>query len=186
MHAKEDVMRGAERVPATLQHVTQLPGGTQLAVGVVAAMLACVACGTSPTGPTSAPVAPGTAHVGAAADGGIAVAADNGQQNLTPANFQVRGWECRNSPLPGRVVCSPPNQGFPLVPPPADRPITYTLKVWEGIGCSLASQASCLSAGALILLHPDVYNGQQCESTGQPFSWRPVIGYYECLHTTGS
>ena len=179
-------MRGAERVPATLQQVTQLSGRTQLAVAVVAATLACVACGASPTGPTSAPVAPGTANVGPAADGGSAVAANDGQQNLTPADFQARGWECRNSPVPGRVVCSRPNQGFPLVPLPADRPTTYTLKVWEGVGCSLATPASCTSAGELILLHPDVYNGQQCESTGQTFLWRPVIGYYECLHTTGS
>ena len=111
-------MRGAERFLATLQHVTQLWGRTQLAVAVVAATLACVACGDSPTGPT-APVAPGTASVGLAEDGGSAVAANNGQQNLTPADFQARGWECRNSPVPGRVVCSQPNQGFPLVPPPA-------------------------------------------------------------------
>jgi len=97
-----------------------------------------------------------------------------------------RGWTCRNPPVPGRVSCSSPNQGFPTVPPPADRPASYTLKVWQGAGCSLSNLAACSYAGNLILLRPDVYNGQTCESTGDPFIWLPVIGYYECLHTTGS
>ena len=27
---------------------------------------------------------------------------------------------------------------------------------------------------------------QVCESTGAPYISRPVIGYYECLHTVGN
>jgi hypothetical protein len=178
-------MRGALRALTTLRHVTQLSGRIRLAAAA-AGPLALVACGASPTGPTSAPVAPTAADVSPAASGSNAAATDTGQQNLTPADFLTRGWECRNSPVPGRVVCSRPNQGFPLVPPPADRPATYTLMVWEGVGCSLATLPSCSYAGTLILQRVDIYNGQQCESTGEPFIWRPVIGYYECLHTIGS
>jgi hypothetical protein len=47
-------------------------------------------------------------------------------------------------------------------------------------------------AGTILLIRPDLYNGQICEppdepgdSPGEPYIYRPVIGYYECLHTTG-
>jgi hypothetical protein len=93
----------------------------------------------------------------------------------SPDDFAGRGWECRTSPVPGRIACSPPNQGFPAVPPPAERPATYQLKAWQ----------DGTYAGTILLIRPDLYHGQTCESTGEPYIYRPVIGYYECLHGVG-
>ena len=39
--------------------------------------------------------------------------------------------------------------------------------------------------GTEILLRTDIYNGQMCESTGEPYVFRAPIGYYECVHTVG-
>ena len=40
--------------------------------------------------------------------------------------------------------------------------------------------------GTELLLRTDLYNGQLCESTGEKYSFVEVIGYYECIHTTGN
>jgi len=122
----------------------------------------------------STPTSPGAVVEG----GGAPVTNDRIVQDAssaTPEDFAARGWECRTSPVPGRVVCSHPNQGFPVVPPPADRPVTYQLKAWQ----------NGVYAGNILLIRPDIYNGQRCESTDEPFIYRPVIGYYECLHSVG-
>ena len=136
--------------------------------GLVAlSTLALFGC-SMPTAPTSNAVGSSTV---APAVGGRGVQASS----ATPEDFAARGWECRQSPVPGRVACSHPNQGFPLVPPPAERPATYQLKAWQ----------DGAYAGTILLIRPDLYRGQSCESTGEPYIFRPVIGYYECLHTTG-
>lgn len=129
--------------------------------------LAVVGC-SMPTGPS------GAALTAAAATPGIrgsVVQASSG----SPEDFANRGWECRNSPVPGRVVCSHPNQGFPAVPPPEDRPATYQLRAWQ----------DGAFAGNIVLIRPDLYHNQPCDSTGDPYIFRPVIGYYECLQTVG-
>ncbi len=93
----------------------------------------------------------------------------------SPDDFAAHGWECRPSPVPGRVACSHPHQGFPAVPPPADRPPSYTLKAWD----------NGVYVGTISLIRPDLYQGQPCDGSGQPYIFRPVIGYYECLHRIG-
>ena len=35
------------------------------------------------------------------------------------------------------------------------------------------------------LVRGDLYHNQPCDSTGDPYIFRPVIGYYECLHAVG-
>ncbi len=72
----------------------------------------------------------------------------------------------------------PPNQGFPTLgtPPPADRPASFTFMVFDG---------NAIFVGTEILLRTDIYDGQTCESTGEPYAFRAPIGYYECVHTTG-
>jgi hypothetical protein len=98
----------------------------------------------------------------------------------TPDDFVDRGWECRNSPVPGRVVCSRPNQTFPVPAfppdvPPADRAVTVTLLAWENGSF----------AGTIVLIRPEIYRGQPCSSTGEAYVFRPIIGYYECLNRVG-
>lgn len=95
----------------------------------------------------------------------------------TPDDFKARGWNCQNSPVPGRVVCSRPNQAFPVPAfppnvPPQDRPVTVTLLAWE----------NGVFAGTILLIRPEVYAGQPCSSTGEAYIFRPIIGYYECLN----
>jgi hypothetical protein len=160
--------------------------------GRIATLLSACAviagCSGQPTAPTATGAANPQAILGATAT------VDQSQltvqaANLTPDDFAARGWECRSSPVPGRRVCSRPNQGFPAVPPPADRPPSFTLLAWQ----------DGLFDGTIVLLRPDLYcgadvsdplgtctrNAPSCDATGEPYIFRPVIGYYECLHKVG-
>jgi hypothetical protein len=96
----------------------------------------------------------------------------------SPSELQGRGWTCFTPPVPNRIVCSHPNQGFPVVgnPPPEDRPASYQLWVFDGAG---------VFHGTELLIRTDLYKGQVCESTGAPYVLVPIIGYYECVHTPG-
>jgi hypothetical protein len=110
----------------------------------------------------------------------------------SPAELIARGWTCFTPPpFPTRTVCSRPNQGFPVVatPPPADRPATFTIWVYE----------NGQFVGTELLLRPDLYCGADvsdpagtctrqaplCESTGQTYFYAALIGYYECIHKPG-
>jgi hypothetical protein len=109
---------------------------------------------------------------------------------VTPADLIAHGWSCFTPPpFPTRTECSHPNQGFPAIPPPADRPATFTLWRFE----------NGQFVGTLLAIRPDLYcgadvtdrsgtctrNAPLCASTGQPYSFVPVINYYTCLHTPG-
>ena len=99
--------------------------------------------------------------------------------HLNPTELETRGWTCFQPPVPDRIVCSRPNQGRPTIgnPPPDDRPATFTFLVFDGSG---------LFVGTELLIRTDLYNGQPCESTDQPYIFRALIGYYECVRTIGS
>lgn len=97
--------------------------------------------------------------------------------SFSPADFVARGWDCHPAPtLPSRVTCSPPNQVHPVLlpgpPPPADRPATLKLFVFD----------SGVFVGTTLLIRSDLYNGQQCSSTGEAYRFLARIGYYECRH----
>jgi len=139
--------------------------GTAMAAGLAAA------CGAPPTGPTSAapvPIALATEVTGAHGT------------DQTWQDFQARGWNCR-TPNNGPVtVCSPPHQPLPTIAippaqPPADRPEALLLKRWRN-GVFEAN---------VLLIRPEIYNGQSCESTGQPYSFIGILGYLECAHSVG-
>jgi hypothetical protein len=117
-----------------------------------------------------------------------ASAASTGQPS--PAELTARGWSCFvPPPFPTRTVCSHPNQGFPAIPPPADRPATFNLWLYE----------NGQFVGTELLIRPDLYCGADvsdptgactreariCQSTGKPYTFAAVIGYYECVHATG-
>ena len=133
--------------------------------------------GTSP-GTVAAPVtgSPALAPLRAASEREDSIAQISAA-HLTPADVTNRGWSCFQ-PLPDRIVCSHPNQGFPTVgfPPPDDRPASFTFAVFD---------ASGRFVGTEVLLRTDLYNGQRCESTGQTYDFVSVIGFYECVHTRG-
>ena len=99
--------------------------------------------------------------------------------SLSPADLTERGWTCFQPPVqPVRTICSHPNQGLPVVgnPPPADRPATYNLFRFDGGGTFV---------GSVHLIRTDLYHGQPCEPSGDPYVFVPFIGYYECVHAAG-
>ena len=144
-------------------------GVRALFAGVVAGCAAAVACSQTPPSPIM-PTA-------------VATPAISNVQGTSQSwqDFAARGWNCR-TPNNGPVtVCSPPNQPLPIVAippaqPPADRPETVTLKRWRN---------DVFDANVL-LIRPEIYNGQPCGSTGQAYIFVGVLGYFECAHTVGN
>jgi hypothetical protein len=154
-----------------------------LAKGILPLLCGCalvaIGCGTSPVTPTSARASvEHSISTAAQPSSGLLVGIESASASLTPVELTDRGWTCRVPPVPNRIVCSRPNQGFPTLgtPPPADRPVSFTFLAFDGSGVFIGTQ---------INLRTDIYNGQICESTGQPYIFRALIGYYECLHTAG-
>lgn len=143
---------------------------------VISAGALAAACSQLPTNPSTTAVRPMTT---ASIETDAAFNAQNGGQSWQ--DFQARGWNCR-TPNNGPVtVCSPPNQPLPTIAippaqPPDDRPQTVTLKRWRN-GEFEAN---------VLLMRPEIYNGQICEPTGQQFSYIVVLGYFECAHIVGS
>jgi hypothetical protein len=146
---------------------------------LVACALVGVGCSATPTQPTTADAATSQSTSSTAATSGQpAVVAQAAAAHPSPTALVNRGWSCRPSPFANEIGCSHPNQGFPsLDTAPQDRPATFTLLMFDGAGNFI---------GTLILLRTDLYHGQVCESTGEPYISRPPIGYSECLHTAGN
>jgi hypothetical protein len=146
----------------------------RLAAGVAACALvtACSQTPTSPTTPTATPTGMATVATTAVSS---AHGTSQGWQD-----FEARGWNCR-TPVPAVTVCSPPGQPLPVVAippaqPPADRPETVMLKRWR----------NDVFEANVLLIRPEIYNGQPCESTGQPYIYVGVLGYFECAHIVGN
>ena len=137
------------------------------AMAALTVAVLAIGCSGTPTEPTSAALA-GTPT------GGIEVLSTG----VTPADLVDRGWECRvPPPFPDRLVCRAPNQSFPNPAVPADqRPPTFNLLVFQNTGAFI---------GTLTGIRADLYRGQICGPTGDPYIFRPPIGYYECLHPAG-
>jgi hypothetical protein len=139
----------------------------RFAMAVLTAAMLAVGCSPTPTAPA--------AQAGVSGLGGGMDVLSTG---VTPADLTARGWECRvPPPLPDRLVCRAPNQSFPNPAVPVDeRPPTFTLLVFQNTGAFI---------GTLTGLRADLYRGQICGPTGEPYIFRPPIGYYECLHPAG-
>jgi hypothetical protein len=135
------------------------------------AAVCLAACGQTPSAPSAS---------AASLSSATSAANDEGGTKQTWQNFAARGWNCR-TPNNGPVtVCSPPNQPLPTVAippaqPPANRPATVNLKRWRN-GVFEAN---------VLLMRPEIYNGQSCESTGLPYTFVGVLGYFECAHMVG-
>lgn len=141
---------------------------------VAACPLAVIAC-SQPTSPSGQPDRATQAAPQSTTSG---IRAEN-SSHLTPSDLVANGWACRITPTGDRYICSHPNQGFPVfgVPPPADRPSTFTFLTFGLTGNFIGTE---------ILIRTDLYSGQPCESTGQPYILRAAVGYYECVHTAGN
>ena len=153
------------RVPGTITD--------RFAMAAVTAAVLAVGCSSTPIEPP--PASPPAALAGVPGLGdGIGLVATG----TTPADLTARGWECRvPPPFPNRIVCRAPNQSFPSPAVPVDqRPPTFTLLVFLNTGDFF---------GTVIGIRADLYRGQTCGPTGQPYVFRAPIGYYECEHPAG-
>ena len=156
----------------------RMPGRKRMCA-VVAALIGVFltgACTPSPISPTRPADAASAAprFSGESADE-VANASGQNSAALTPSMLLERGWTCRQPPIPNRVICSRPNQGFPVAgnPPPADRPATFTFLAFDGAGAFIGTQ---------LMIRSDLYQGQRCGPSEEPFILRAPIGYYECVH----
>jgi len=160
---------------------------SRIRISLAAAVL-CLASVAVGCGEKASPVGPGSAS-GTATTGGSVTAAQESTADaallaqasaghLSPAILTSRGWSCFE-PIPNRIVCSHPNQGFPPFadPPPDDRPASFSFFIFD---------STDRFVGTELLLRSDLYKGQVCESTGGTYDFVPVIGYYECIHTLGA
>ncbi len=143
------------------------------AAGAVMCALISTACTQTPAAPSRTAVRPAIAGAMIAEELGLTTEA----ASLSPGDLATHGWDCRPAPAPFTSVgCSPPNQIHPLAlpgpPPPADRPATLTLLVFD----------SGVLLGTNLLIRSDLYHGQPCKVTGGPYRFISRIGYYECLH----
>lgn len=95
-------------------------------------------------------------------------------ESLTPAILTAAGWECFQTPpfvVPPRIVCANPGVGRPF-PGNPDPPSAYTLPTFDLSGNYL---------GKVHLVRADLYSGQPCGPTGDPYVFLAAIGYFECL-----
>ena len=144
----------------------------RFAVAALTAASVTVGCTATPTEPTASQPAALAGIVGVGEGIGVLTT------GATPADLMARGWECRvPPPHPNRIVCRAPNQSFPSPAVPADqRPPTFTVLVFQDTGAFIGTQ---------IGIRADLYQGQICGPTGEPYIFRAPIGYYECLHPAG-
>lgn len=158
-----------------MRGITELSKTSTLRRVMRARLAAAVAAFTLATACSQTPTSPDTATVATAAASSAKGTSQSWQE------FEERGWTCR-TPNNGPVtVCSPPNQPLPTVAippaqPPADRSQTVMLKRWRN---------GAFDANVL-LIRPEIYNGQLCESTGQPYTYIGILGYFECAHIVGN
>ena len=93
---------------------------------------------------------------------------------VTRDTLAAAGWDCFPTPpfiMPPRISCANPGLGRPF-PGNPDPPPAYTLPTFDLGGMYL---------GKVHLLRADLYNGQPCDSSGDPYVFRSAIGYCECL-----
>lgn len=136
-----------------------------LVIVFVAGMLA--ACGESPADPDwNALLAPSDVASPAAV-------AQVSSLNRAPSLDQLQnaGWSCGVSPQ-GFTVCGTPGLGRPPFPPDPDGRPHYEIAVFTATGLYL---------GRTHFIRADLYQGQLCAGSGQPYVFRP-IGYYECFN----
>jgi hypothetical protein len=82
------------------------------------------------------------------------------------------GWDCQQRG-PTAIACAPPGIGLPPIPPLGEngRPV-YELAIFTLDGTPI---------GTAHFVRADLYSGQTCAFTRQPFVFRALIGYYECF-----
>lgn len=113
-----------------------------------------------------------TAAIGTIGLVAMLVAPAQGQGHPTPDRLSAAGWTCFQPPVsPPRIVCANPGLGRPF-PGNPDPPPAYTLQTFELDGSY---------RGKVHLIRADLYAGQPCAPTRDPYLLNARIGYYECF-----
>jgi hypothetical protein len=93
-------------------------------------------------------------------------------QGPTRENLLVHGWTCVEFAPANRWSCFNPGVGRPFPGDPDPAP-SYNF-----LGFDLTT-GEFLYTGHLI--REDLYRGQPCAPGGDPYVFRALIGYYECI-----
>jgi hypothetical protein len=91
----------------------------------------------------------------------------------TRADLVAHGWTCVEFLPANRWSCFNPGLGRPFPGNPDPRP-SYTFLAFD------RSSEDFIYTGHLI--RQDLYSGQPCAPGDDPYVFRPLIGYYECVH----
>ena len=93
-------------------------------------------------------------------------------RGTTLDGLRSANWDCQQRG-PTFISCAPPGIGLPPIPSLGEdgRPV-YQLAVFGLDGTPV---------GTAHFVRADLYHGQTCAFTGQPFVFRAIIGYYECF-----
>jgi hypothetical protein len=94
-------------------------------------------------------------------------------EGVTPPHLAAQGWTCFPAPpfvVPPRLSCANPGLGRPFPGPPGQP--TYMFLAFDLDGNFI---------GTVHLIRVDLYRGQPCGPAGEPYVFRGLIGYYECV-----
>ncbi|HYI74628.1 MAG TPA: hypothetical protein VEW90_05090 [Gaiellaceae bacterium] len=116
-----------------------------------------------------------TVAVGAIAVAAMLALPAQAQGHPTPDQLSAAGWTCFQPPVsPPRIVCANPGLGRPF-PGNPDPPPAYTLSMFDLAGSYV---------GKVHLIRADLYAGQKCGGSGEPYVLNPRIPYYECFRAS--
>jgi hypothetical protein len=132
---------------------------SRIALGSLLFLAVAVSACSSPSAPADA-------------DGLTPATSQSQLQGTTLDRLRSANWDCQQRG-PTFISCAPPGLGLPPIPPLGvdGRPV-YELAVFALDGTPV---------GSAHFLRADLYHGQTCAFTGQPFVLRAIIGYYECF-----
>jgi len=95
-----------------------------------------------------------------------------GRTGPTRANLVAHGWTCVEFLPANKWSCFNPGTGRPFPGNPDPRP-SYTFLAFD------RSSDDFIYTGYLI--RQDLYGGQPCAPGHDPYVFRALIGYYECV-----
>jgi hypothetical protein len=104
-----------------------------------------------------------------------ALASPAASASVNREHLQARGWTCVPHPFaaPAWTRCFGPGLGLPFPGNPDPRP-SYNYLQFE------------LNSGAFVgtghIIRGDLYRGQPCGPSGDPYVFLPGIASYDCLH----
>jgi hypothetical protein len=94
-------------------------------------------------------------------------------EGVTREKLEAQGWVCVPFAPANRSSCFNPGLGRPFPGNPDPRP-SYSFLAFD------------LTTGAFLytghLIRADLYSGQPCAPGADPYVFRALIGYYECVH----